>query len=77
MRFILVAAAAILLGGAYAVAGPDHPHSDKSNPPGFDEGNKTGWDNGKPPGWDEGNKEGWEHKRPPGLESEKDDHDKH
>lgn len=30
-------------------------------PPGFSEGNKTGWNGGStPPGWDKGKKKGWD-----------------
>ena len=74
MRYALVAATTMLLGLGWVAAGTDHPHSDKANPPGFDEGNKTGWESGRPPGWSEGNKQGWDNKRPPGLKSNK-DHD--
>jgi len=69
MKTALIAAAAMLLGIGVAAAGTDHPNSDKT-PPGFSEGNKTGWDKGKePPGWDKGLKQGWnDEDSPPGLE---------
>lgn len=37
-------------------------------PPGFRQGRKTGWVNGRPPGWNKGKKTGWNGgKTPPGL----------
>ena len=40
-----------------------------SNPPGFSQGGKTGWNNGSvPPGWSKGKKKGWRGRNvPPGL----------
>jgi hypothetical protein len=75
MKRLLIAAAALALGMGAAVAGTDDHKFDKNQPPGFKQGNKTGWDNGDhPPGWDQGKKEGWDKEdRPPGL-AKKDDH---
>ena len=38
-------------------------------PPGWTQGKKKGWDDGKPPGFDKSNKQGWQMKPlPPGLQ---------
>lgn len=55
-----------------AATGPGaSSNSTWTTPPGFGEGNKTGWKDEKgvePPGWDHGNKLGWGGQSlPPGL----------
>lgn len=79
MKSVLIAAVALVLGIGTAAAGTDNHKFDKGHPPGFSEGNKTGWDYDKhPPGWDEdrGIKQGWDEKKdhPPDLEAKKDDY---
>jgi hypothetical protein len=77
MKFALITAAAVLLGIGSAAAATDHPNFHKGNPPGFSQGNKTGWGTGKhrePPGWDRGEKQGWNGNRPPGLQAKKGDY---
>ena len=79
MKRMLIATVALFVGFGTATAGnTDHPNFDKKgNPPGFSEGNKTGWDNGnEPPGWDKGEKQGWNNEdSPPGLQKKSDHHD--
>ena len=57
--------------GSPAFAGPagGPPSWHGSNPPGFNQGIKTGWNGGSvPPGWTRGKKTGWHgHSVPPGL----------
>ena len=80
MRQAVVFVVATMLGIGAAAAGTDDNKFDNGKPPGFKQGEKTGWGEGKmPPGWDQGKKQGWDEKnRPPGL-AEKDhgdnDHD--
>jgi hypothetical protein len=77
MKRVFIAVAALALGTGAAVAGTDD--NNKAHPPGFKEGNKTGWDDGRhPPGWDQGEKKGWDgDNHPPGREAKKDDNDDH
>jgi hypothetical protein len=75
MKRLLIAAAACGLAIGTAAAGTDDQKFDNNHPPGFKEGNKTGWDDSRhPPGWDQGEKKGWDgEKHPPGL-AKKDDY---
>jgi hypothetical protein len=71
LKSILIAAVALSLGIGTAIAGnADHSVDKKGSPPGFSEGNKTGWDNGnEPPGWDNGQRQGFNNEDdPPGLQ---------
>ena len=56
-------------GGGGGSHGAGAPVWQGSNPPGFNEGLKTGWHGSSvPPGWSKGKKTGWKDRRvPPGL----------
>lgn len=84
LAYVLICACGMLLAVTSAEAGgkgngqgdihsqaPDGPPA-WDNPPGFDEGEKSGWTNGSPPGWEDNEqKQGWDGSKPPGLQSPK------
>jgi hypothetical protein len=78
MKHAFVFVTATMLGIGAAAAGTDDNKFDYGKPPGFKQGEKTGWGDEKtPPGWDRGEKQGWnDEERPPGLQNKKDSGDK-